>query len=149
MNFPVEFHANMDWLDSFSLDTEALEGLSFPKLEVRWQFLVYGTMFPLSFTLMMLLFFNEFYVVVWYFIFLFSICMLGASFALIVMPRTSDKFFGNTPFPAENVCLPSPRSLAPAGQSLTRSVSTDALRRSIRLHYLPGCRIRVPADFGR
>jgi len=103
VNFPIEFHANMDWVDSFSLDTTALESLEFPKLEVRWQFLVYGTLFPLSFTLMMLLFFNEFYIVVWYFVFLFSICMLGASFALLVMPRTSDKFFGNTPFPAENV----------------------------------------------
>jgi len=78
VNFPIEYEMSMSWVDSFSLDTSALESMTFPKLEVRWQFLVYACLFPLFMTLMMLLFFNDAVVVVWYFILLFSISMLGA-----------------------------------------------------------------------
>lgn len=59
--------------------------------------------FPLTLTMILLLFFCDATVVLWYFGFLFSIAMLGAAFALILLPRHSDKFFGNQPFPAELV----------------------------------------------
>merc|ERR1712054_398550 len=103
VNFPIQFEASMSWVDSFSLNMEALEKMNFPKLDVRWQFMAYACLFPLGLTLIMLLFFNPASVVAWYFSFLFSIAMLGAAFALIMMPRDSDKYFGNTPFPAEMI----------------------------------------------
>lgn len=65
-------------MDSFSLDMDALEAMSFPRLEIRWQFLTYACIFPLFLTMIMLLFFNDASVVAWYFSFLFSIAMLGA-----------------------------------------------------------------------
>merc|ERR1712216_556330 len=92
----------MSWVDSFSLNMEALESLHFPKMDIRWQYMTFSCLFPLGLTMIMLLFFNPASVVIWYFSFLFSIAMLGAAFALI-MPRASDKYFGNTPFPAEMI----------------------------------------------
>lgn len=99
LDFPIEFEANMSWLDSFALDIDALGSWGFPILEVRWQFTLYACVGPLILTFLMLLFFNSGYVVAWYFGLLMSIAMTGASITLYLMPRNSDKYFGNQAFP--------------------------------------------------
>lgn len=99
VTFPLEFDMQLSLVDSFALDTESLGEIGMPTLGIRWMFTLYACIFPLFMTFLMLLFFNSGTVVVWYFLFLSALACTGAAVTLFLLPRESDKYHGNHPFP--------------------------------------------------